>query len=86
MAIWLCKTTQQLVNQTLKYFSAVSDASDPGFLSVFGPLLGMAGLAFGIPMLSEAFGPGVIGAGLGGEAAATGALTAAEAAGASGLG
>jgi hypothetical protein len=69
-----------------KYFSTVRYASDPGFLSDFGPLLGMAGLAFGIPMLSEAFGPGVIGAGLGGEAAATGALTAAEAAGASGLG
>jgi hypothetical protein len=69
-----------------KYFSTVRYASDPGFLSEFGPLLGMAGLAFGIPLLSEAFGPGVIGAGLGGEAAAAGALTAAEAAGASGLG
>lgn len=48
-----------------KYFSTVRYASDPGFLSEFGPLLGMAGLAFGIPMLSEAFGPGVIGADLG---------------------
>jgi len=67
------KINEQTGQPDAKYFSTVRYASDPGFLSEFGPLLGMAGLAFGIPMLSEAFGPGVIGADLGGAAATTAA-------------
>lgn len=53
----------------VQYSSATRYANDPGFLSDFGPLLGMAGLAFGLPALMESFGPGVIGTNLGGAAA-----------------
>ena len=62
----------------VKYESATRYASDPGFLSDWGPLLGMAGLAFGIPALSEFMGPGVIGSGLeaGTAAGATGMVSA----------
>jgi len=40
----------------IKYESATRYANDPGFLSDWGPLLGMAGLAFGIPALSDFLG------------------------------
>jgi hypothetical protein len=40
-----------------KYFSTVRYASDPGFLADLGPLLGIAGLAFGAPLLGELFAP-----------------------------
>ena len=56
----------------VKYESATRYASDPGFLSDWGPLLGMAGLAFGIPALSEFMGPGVIGADIAGGTATAG--------------
>ena len=56
----------------IQYESATRYANDPGFLSDWGPLLGMAGLAFGIPALSEFMGPGVIGADIAGGTATAG--------------
>jgi len=47
------QTNQPLVN----YSKAVSYNKDPGFLADFGPLLGIAGLAFGAPLLGELFAP-----------------------------
>ena len=47
----------------IKYASATRYAEAPGFLEEWGPLLGMAGLAFGVPAIMNAVGSAGVSAG-----------------------